>query len=115
SGLMNVYVAGASRRVHGPVSRMLRRVGMKIWNGVALRFETMALPELRIESSRKQLEVSIDGDVWAMRPPLSIQWRERALRVLLPGDPTLPPPAPDPHRPAVEVTTHVDTHVDTPV
>jgi len=110
-GLMNVYVAGASRP-HGTAARVLRHLGSKIWNGAPPRFETMVLPELRIESTRKQLEVSIDGDVWAMRPPLSIQMRERALRVLLPGDPTLPPaPAPAPAsalRPSVEVTTHLE-------
>ena len=105
-GLMNVYVA-RPHRPQGQIGRAMHRVGMKFWNGVPPRVEVMALPELRIESSRKQLEVSIDGDVWAMRPPLSIQLRERALRVLLPGDPT-PPPAPPPSRPSVQVTTHVD-------
>ena len=104
-GLMNVYVARPPRS-RNQIVNVLHRAGVKLFNGAAPRFETMALPELRIESTRKQVEVSIDGDVWAMRPPLNVHLRERALRVLLPGDPT--PPAPPEPRPSVEVTTHVD-------
>jgi diacylglycerol kinase family enzyme len=89
-GLLNVYVARPSRPQG--IARVLSRVGMKIFNGAPPPFSTMALPEIRIESSRKTLEVSIDGDVWAMRPPLHISPRERALRVLLPGDAPVKPP-----------------------
>ena len=92
AGLLNVYVA-RPWRPRGQVARILSRVGVRMWNGAPPQFQTMALPEVRIESSRRTLEVSIDGDVWAMRPPLSCRVRPRPLRVLVPSDKAaLPPP-----------------------
>jgi diacylglycerol kinase family enzyme len=90
-GLLNVYVARPSRP-HGSVARVLSRLGARMWNGAPPHFQTMALPEVRIESSRRSVEVSIDGDVWAMHPPLNCRMRERPLRVLVPSDSALLPP-----------------------
>jgi hypothetical protein len=76
------------------VARVLSRIGARIWNGAPPQFATMALPELRIESSRRVVEVSIDGDVWSMRPPLHCRLRERPIRVLTPCDSAALPPLP---------------------
>src|SRR5438105_2681233 len=84
AGLLNVYVA-RPWRPRGQVARILSHVGVRMWNGAPPQFQTMALPEVRIESSRRTLEVSVDGDVWAMRPPLSCRVRPRPLRVLVPS------------------------------
>jgi diacylglycerol kinase family enzyme len=92
-GLLNVYVARPSRP-HGPIARVFSAIGARIWNGATPRYETMALPEVRIESSRRVLEVSIDGDVWSMRPPLHCGLRQRPVRVLAPADGASLPAAP---------------------
>jgi diacylglycerol kinase family enzyme len=93
AGLINVYVARASRPGNS-VARVLSRVGVRMWNGAPPPFQIMALPEVRIESGRKQVEVSVDGDVWAMRPPLHCRLRDRPLRVLVPSGASALPPAP---------------------
>ena len=83
-GLLNVYVSQASP------SQGFRALLSRLTNGAALNFATMALPEVRIESGRSRLEVSIDGDVWAMPPPLNCRIRPRPLRVLVPASSPLP-------------------------
>ena len=55
-------------------------------------FESFALPELRIDSNRRVLPVSVDGEVTDMPTPLLYKIRDKPMRVLAPA----PAPAPSP-------------------
>jgi len=50
------------------------------------------MTEILIESRRKRLRVSTDGEVSVMTPPLRYRIRPRALAVMLP-EPARPDPA----------------------
>ena len=47
-------------------------------------FESLALPEVTIDTHRHSARVSIDGEVTDMRPPLRYKVRPTGLRVLVP-------------------------------
>ena len=49
-------------------------------------FESIALPELRIDSNRRVLPVSIDGEVTDMPTPLLYKIREKPMRVIVPKE-----------------------------
>jgi diacylglycerol kinase family enzyme len=51
----------------------------------AAKFESMALPEVTIETHRHSARVSIDGEVTDKRPPLRYKVRATGLRVLVPA------------------------------
>jgi diacylglycerol kinase family enzyme len=51
-------------------------------------FETVTGPELWIETRKKTLRVSIDGEVVRLTPPLHYRIRPKALRVIVPARPT---------------------------
>jgi len=55
-------------------------------------FDALAASEILIESRRKRLRVSTDGEVSVMTPPLRYRIRPRALAVMLP-EPARPDPA----------------------
>ena len=50
----------------------------------AKNFESIALPEVTIDTSHRHARVSIDGEVTDMRPPLRYKVRETGLRVIVP-------------------------------
>ena len=83
-GLLNVYVATRSKR-RAVISLMLRAVAGAL-HPTTPNFEAMALPEVRIDSLRRHLPVSIDGEVMDMRPPLRYRIRSRPLKVLVPQE-----------------------------
>ena len=80
-GLLNVYVA-APRRRSGLVRMMLRITIGRVEK--AERFESMALPELKIETHRRHTRVSVDGEVIDMISPLHYRIRPKPMRVLMP-------------------------------
>ncbi|MEO6437126.1 MAG: diacylglycerol kinase family protein [Tepidisphaeraceae bacterium] len=82
-GLLNVYVATRSKR-RAVVSLMLRAAAGALRRETS-NFEAMALPELRIDTRRHHLPVSIDGEVMDMRTPLRYRIRARPMRVLVPA------------------------------
>jgi diacylglycerol kinase family enzyme len=47
-------------------------------------FDSLLLPELRIETRKKTLRVALDGEVTSMRPPLEYRIRPGALKVIVP-------------------------------
>ncbi|HEY8669011.1 MAG TPA: diacylglycerol kinase family protein, partial [Tepidisphaeraceae bacterium] len=51
-------------------------------------FESLCLKEVWIESSKKRLRVSADGELMRMSPPLHYQIRPAALKVMAPRDAT---------------------------
>jgi diacylglycerol kinase family enzyme len=55
-------------------------------------FDALGASEILIESRRKRLRVSTDGEVSVMTPPLRYRIRPRALAVMLP-EPARPDPA----------------------
>jgi diacylglycerol kinase family enzyme len=88
-GLLNVYVATRPKR-RTVVALMLRAAAGTLHPSTP-HFEAMALPEVRIDSRRSHLPVSIDGEVFDLRIPLKYRIRPLPLRVLVPQPP--PPPA----------------------
>ena len=50
----------------------------------AKNFESLALPDVTIDTHRRSARVSIDGEVTDMRPPLHYKVREGGLRVIRP-------------------------------
>jgi diacylglycerol kinase family enzyme len=83
-GLLNVYVTTRSKR-RTLLWQMLRASASQIDRNTPF-FEAMALPELRIDSRRKRLAVSIDGEVIDLPTPLRYRIHERPLRVLVPRE-----------------------------
>jgi len=59
-------------------------------------FEMRAIPEVEIRSHRPQLNVTLDGEVLKMRPPLQCRSWPGALRVFAPVEQGAPPPEPSP-------------------
>jgi diacylglycerol kinase family enzyme len=89
-GLLNVYVATRGKR-RTLIWLMLRAAARRIDEDTK-HFEALALPELRIDSNRRVLPVSVDGEVTELPTPLIYRIRGKPLRVLTPAPP--PPPAP---------------------
>jgi diacylglycerol kinase family enzyme len=81
-GLLNVYVARSRRRLS-----MIWLFIRAMFNSLdtAAKFESMALPEVTIETHRHSARVSIDGEVTDMHPPLRYKVRQTGLRVLVPA------------------------------
>jgi diacylglycerol kinase family enzyme len=88
AGLLNVYVTRGAHRSHG-VMGLLSLLAAPFTRKSA-HFQKMSLPDVRIESRARELEVLIDGALWSMRPPLQCRIRPRPLRVLVPLDSPLP-------------------------
>jgi len=94
-GLLNVYIATRAKR-RTLVWLMLRAAVNRIDDDTK-HFESMALPDLRIDAKRRVLPVSVDGEVTDMETPLTYRIREKPLRVMTPAPP--PPDAPSPPAP----------------
>jgi diacylglycerol kinase family enzyme len=82
-GLLNVYIATRAKR-RTLVWLMLRAAARAIDEDTK-HFEAMALPELRIDSNRRTLPVSVDGEVTDMPTPLIYRVREKPMRVIVPA------------------------------
>ena len=80
-GLLNVYVSRSRRRLS-----MIWLFIRAIFNSLdqAKNFESIALPEVTIDTSHRHARVSIDGEVTDMHPPLRYKVRETGLRVIVP-------------------------------
>ena len=83
-GLLNVYVTTRSKR-RTLVWLMFRAAAKKIDDSTK-HFESMALPSFRIDSKRRVLPVSVDGEVMNLTTPLHYRVRERPLRVIVPAE-----------------------------
>lgn len=83
-GLLNVYIATRAKR-RTLVWLMLRAAARAIDEDTK-HFEAMALPELRIDSNRRILPVSVDGEVTDMPTPLIYNVRERPMKVIVPQE-----------------------------
>jgi diacylglycerol kinase family enzyme len=83
-GLLNIYITTRSRR-RTLIWQMFRAAAGAI-DEKTPHFEAMALPELRIDSKRKLIPVSIDGEVMDLSPPLVYRVRERPMKVLVPEE-----------------------------
>lgn len=70
-------------RLHAYVIRAVTRRKLEGW-------EEWAATHFRIDSSRARLHAAVDGDPVVLEPPLELEIRPRALRVLLPA--STPPP-----------------------
>ncbi|MEA2711292.1 MAG: hypothetical protein QOF78_3893 [Phycisphaerales bacterium] len=81
-GLLNVYLTTRAKR-RTLVWLMFRAAAGAI-NENTKHFETMALPEFRLDSKRRTIAVSIDGEVMDLQTPLAYSIRERPLRVIVP-------------------------------
>ncbi len=80
-GLLNLYVARRSSR--------LSMIGLFIratFNSLdhTKNFESIALPQVTIDTAHRHARVSVDGEVTDMRPPLKYTVRETGLRVIVP-------------------------------
>ncbi len=80
-GLLNVYVARHSSRT-GMVWLFIRAMFKSL--DQAKNFESLALPEVTIDTSFGHARVSVDGEVTDMRPPMRYRITSRLLRVLRP-------------------------------
>ena len=83
-GLLNVYIATRSKR-RTIVSLMIRAAAGSLRHSTP-HFEAMALPEVRIDTRRHHVVVSIDGEVMDMRTPLHYRIRPQPLKVLAPAE-----------------------------
>lgn len=81
-GLLWIYIARDRTR------RGLLRVALKVLTG-RLRaedeFEVLHAPEVRVETPRRRIGVSLDGEVFPLETPLEFRSRPRALRVMAPA------------------------------
>jgi diacylglycerol kinase family enzyme len=84
-GLMNVFVVNP--RSANPAARRMTAVAGASDRAGAAKFDRMALPELTVESRRRQMRVWLDGDEFQMMCPLRYRMRPQGLRVLMPGPP----------------------------
>ena len=82
-GLLNLYLATRAKR-RTLVWLMFRAAAGRI-DEKTKHFETMALPEFRIDSKRKLLPVSVDGEVLDLQTPLVYRIREKPLKVIVPA------------------------------
>ncbi|MDQ3438928.1 MAG: sphingosine kinase [Planctomycetota bacterium] len=80
-GLLNVYVARRSSRL-GMIWLFIRAMFKSL--DQAKNFESLALPQVTIDTSFGHARVSVDGEIADMRPPLRYQLSTRPLRVLVP-------------------------------
>ena len=81
-GLLNIYITTRTRR-RTLIWQMFRAAAGAI-DDKTPHFQAMALPELRIDSRRKLIPVSIDGEVMDLSPPLVYRVRERPMKVIVP-------------------------------
>jgi diacylglycerol kinase family enzyme len=84
-GLLNVYVTTRSKR-RTLVWQMTKAAAGAI-DERTRHFESFALPEVRIDARKKQLAVSIDGEVVFLRTPLHYRVHPRPLKVIAPAQP----------------------------
>jgi diacylglycerol kinase family enzyme len=84
-----VYVATRSKR--RAVVALMMRAAAGALRQTTPNFEAMALSEVRLDTRRNHIPVSIDGEVFDMKTPLRYRIRSRPLRVLVPADADLPP------------------------
>jgi diacylglycerol kinase family enzyme len=82
-GLLNVYVT--TRPTRRTLLWQLLRAATNNIHENTRNLETMALPEMRIDSRRRHVAVSIDGEVVDLKTPLRYRIHERPLKVLVPG------------------------------
>ena len=82
-GLLNVYVTTRAKR-RTLVGQLFRAATRGI-SETTRHFEAMALPEFRIDSKKRRLPVSIDGEVTVLDTPLHYRVRPRPLKVIVPG------------------------------
>ncbi|MES2641396.1 MAG: diacylglycerol kinase family protein [Myxococcota bacterium] len=81
-GVLNVYLA-ATTRWYDLVVLFVR--GLLGALASAKNFEARVLPDLTIHLHRRQVEISIDGELTELRTPLVFKIRRGGLRVLVPA------------------------------
>jgi diacylglycerol kinase family enzyme len=81
-GVLNVYLAHATKW-YGVVWLILRAAFRRL--ETARNFESLVLPEFRIETRRRHARVSIDGEVTDLRTPLHYRVRRGGLKVIVPA------------------------------
>jgi diacylglycerol kinase family enzyme len=86
-GLLNVYVTTRSKR--RTLVWQLARAAAGAIDERTKHFESFALAELRIDARKKQLPVSIDGEVVFLKTPLHYRVRPRPLKVIVPAEPVV--------------------------
>lgn len=88
SGYLYLYIARAESRIGLVGMALLGLVrDLKRMKG----FDRWRVPELTIETDRKNLPVYLDGEVVLLPTPLVYRTRQRALRVVLPAEVTSTP------------------------
>jgi diacylglycerol kinase family enzyme len=83
-GLLNIYLTTRTKR--RTLIWLLFRAAAGAIDENTKHFEAMALPELRIDSRRRALPVSVDGEVMDFTPPLIYRVRERPMKVIVPNE-----------------------------
>ncbi|MBL8149133.1 MAG: diacylglycerol kinase family lipid kinase [Blastocatellia bacterium] len=80
-GILCLYIPNCSSRFS-----MLKLTVQALSNSLeqATDFETKSVQEVWIETRRKKVRVSLDGEVFRMRPPLHYRILPKALKVILP-------------------------------
>lgn len=81
-GLLWIYIARDRTR------RGLLRVALKVLTGTLRaedEFEVLHAAHVRVETPRRRVGVSLDGEVFPMDTPLEFRSRPRALRVMAPA------------------------------
>ncbi len=81
AGALSIYYASNTGR-WGVVALALRSVAGRVEQ--ARNFETLTARDLRVETRARTIDVSVDGEVCAMNPPLHYRIRAQGLRVLAP-------------------------------
>jgi diacylglycerol kinase family enzyme len=83
-GMLNIYVATARKPLHN-IWLMLRAF-CRLIDHTTPSFLPMALPEIRVDSRRpRPMQVSMDGELLQLHPPLVYRIHEKPLRVLVPA------------------------------
>jgi YegS/Rv2252/BmrU family lipid kinase len=82
-GELSVYTSGAGGRM-GLVRLALRALLGRLDQD--RDFRVLLVPEMQIETRRRSLRVSLDGEVVALPSPIRYRTRPRALRVLAPPE-----------------------------
>jgi diacylglycerol kinase family enzyme len=82
-GLLNVYLA--TRPLRRTILWLMIRALFGNIDRATPSMRTLALPQVRIDSRRPRLTVSVDGEVTEMATPLTYRIRPRPLRVIVPA------------------------------
>lgn len=80
--LLNLYVAHATRPL--AMLWLLVRASLRVL-GTSSLSEVIATPQLTVRMRRRNVTVSVDGELERMRTPLRYRVRERSLRVIMPA------------------------------